>query len=482
MVSQLHYIDGITTDSNASNLVTNAMILEAASILSTMENSKTTTRKNASETKDSLEASFGQSKSLLSDRGSASIHDPGSELTHGSDVVMAGSVASAMRRRRNSTKTDNDQSNRRTSTSTAMDLFDSVFSKTGSDSARSSIDETTAMTKISCFREGDITDFMTNRDSYNFDHLNAKSSPMKRPITAQPSKSSSISSDKAEKSNNNLEESSNFKPITSALLPSDLKNSLNSISSIKRSSNASEEDDIETLRSRLSSRSGFRSGVTMPQYNHISDDPSVSVPRPRTSYVTPSRQGRSHVMMDVVRRNAGDMYQFEINDDNDSDSNHGSGSETGRSSGSKLKCNIEFYGNDDCDAKDEDSDSDHEMSVVSHATRHLMSAKGRRPSTTGNMHGKSADASHSSNSTAHNKSEAANTAVKLRSDAKYPTKIVNNKDFYEVDGRPPSGLSRPSTGESRRSDTNSRESKSSLVRISTITMKLYSLRSTLNDR
>ena len=115
IIPQLQYIDDVAIDSDICANVTNAMVLEAASN-KLLDNSKGDTDRSR----------HGVPHTYHS-HDIESIHDTGSELTHGSDIVMAGSVASAMRQRRNSSKIHHLADDSKSLKTSSLDMFDAVF-------------------------------------------------------------------------------------------------------------------------------------------------------------------------------------------------------------------------------------------------------------------------------------------------------------------------------------------------------------------
>lgn len=114
MIPQLETLDGDVVDRNAKNKVSNGMILEAASAMQLEQEELDDERR--------MEMAFMSDDMLVdtqplsvpahelkldnnndgNNKGSVcSLPDNGSDLTHGSAVVLAGSMASAIRRRRN---------------------------------------------------------------------------------------------------------------------------------------------------------------------------------------------------------------------------------------------------------------------------------------------------------------------------------------------------------------------------------------------
>lgn len=115
MIPQLETLDGVGVDSNAKNKVSNGMILEAASAMQLEQEELDDERRMEMEMMgDDMcfgamgipSAATGNGNILSGEINSATgqpctLPNNGSDLTHGSDVVLAGSMASAIRRRRN---------------------------------------------------------------------------------------------------------------------------------------------------------------------------------------------------------------------------------------------------------------------------------------------------------------------------------------------------------------------------------------------
>jgi hypothetical protein len=111
LIPQLSILDGSPLDKNAASTVTHAMILDASTFLSgllealedeqRLEDNLTESRTPNIRLKEHANHSIDNPSSAVGVL-SASIEsaDTGSELTHGSSVVLAGGVAAAMRRRR----------------------------------------------------------------------------------------------------------------------------------------------------------------------------------------------------------------------------------------------------------------------------------------------------------------------------------------------------------------------------------------------
>jgi len=112
MIPQLETLDGESVDRNAKAKVSNGMILEAASAMQ-LEQEELDDERRMEMALMGDDMCFGsligpsemigneQSFGLSTGDNTCSLPDNGSDLTHGSAVVLAGSMASAIRRRRN---------------------------------------------------------------------------------------------------------------------------------------------------------------------------------------------------------------------------------------------------------------------------------------------------------------------------------------------------------------------------------------------
>lgn len=111
LIPNIEVLDNNPVDPLAQSKVSNGMILEAASLLRVMEEELNDERRLEEELGIATKVFSSKSDSISRDSGkessgSATIKtngifpDTGSELTHGSSVVLAGSMAAAMRKRR----------------------------------------------------------------------------------------------------------------------------------------------------------------------------------------------------------------------------------------------------------------------------------------------------------------------------------------------------------------------------------------------
>lgn len=148
-------LDGKPVDPDAAKKVNNGMILESAAEL----------RVNEEDLDDEmrLESEILESKPAAAD----GIPDTGSELTHGSSVVLAGNVAAAVRRRRNASETSQGSQSaapEKAEYESTLDILDAAIgrsdsrssSRPGSNQAKSAPAEEGAH-GASFYREGDIT-------------------------------------------------------------------------------------------------------------------------------------------------------------------------------------------------------------------------------------------------------------------------------------------------------------------------------------
>lgn len=102
MISTLCKLDGLPVDANASSKVSTGMLLEAASAMHIVEE-EIDDEKRMEMAISSTEDSSNQNPPSYMSSNNSLIPDTGSELTHGSSVVLAGNVAAAMRKRRGKT-------------------------------------------------------------------------------------------------------------------------------------------------------------------------------------------------------------------------------------------------------------------------------------------------------------------------------------------------------------------------------------------
>jgi hypothetical protein len=110
LIPQLNVLDGSALDKNAASAVTHAMILDASTNLrglqealedeQRLEDNLTDSRTPNTRTKEHANPIDNPSSAVGLLNASIESADTGSELTHGSSVVLAGGVAAAMRRRR----------------------------------------------------------------------------------------------------------------------------------------------------------------------------------------------------------------------------------------------------------------------------------------------------------------------------------------------------------------------------------------------
>lgn len=193
LIPTLIKLDGLPIDSDAAVKVSNGMILEAAESLRICDDYMDDEKRleltlledpNFINLTNNSELSSYKSNSNISGKshGSdvSSIPDTGSELTHGSDVVLAGNVAVAMRQRRqgSSKSTVFGNSNASTTTLSAIDLFDKYLDSHYDVDNVSSFENTQTIDRNSCvdvnlngFVEGDITEsYRDNHTPNKFKH------------------------------------------------------------------------------------------------------------------------------------------------------------------------------------------------------------------------------------------------------------------------------------------------------------------------
>ena len=297
---------------------------------------------------------------------------------------------------------------------------------------------------ISYFKEGDITNCEVDINTINR-RFSSANSPMKSINKRDAKAQHDISHSKVGLIllNDSNEYTSPCRAAATAdTLPDSLKSSINSsISCMKVNRSLSEEDQVDIVRSRLSSRNGFKSGVSSLGHNigdsYIKD--SCLKSRPSSSYVPPSRYKKSIVRTD----------QMHCSSDDDSAGVSCTGNKA-------IGYMMGLYGNDECDNINS-SDSD-DGNIISHTARHqLMSSHSiRRPSSSPY----SMNSNLPSRSLSHDIGCESTAKVSSRYD-----RTSHQRDFYEepIPSDLNMGRSRPSTGDTRRSDSNSRESKSTMV-------------------
>ena len=124
LITSLERLDGSPVNREAASRVTNNMVLEAADVLRLEEEEADEERRIAVELdagmiKEANGGSNGKGKEQNGNSprkgnsgGGGTVPDTGSELTHGSTVVLAGNMAAAMRRRRNNNNEDTNANSR----------------------------------------------------------------------------------------------------------------------------------------------------------------------------------------------------------------------------------------------------------------------------------------------------------------------------------------------------------------------------------
>jgi hypothetical protein len=174
LLCKLDELDGHAVDRQAASRVTNAMILEAASMINLAQEEK-----EDEERMEGFIMDVSNAVSASNAGGDESfLGDTGSELTHGDNAVLAGNVAAAMRRRRmksqlsNSTDSQNDLNeslvnprnitrSSKESQSSNLEAYQDLSTIAVLDSAlrlgRRNGDAAAPGEDISCFMEGDIT-------------------------------------------------------------------------------------------------------------------------------------------------------------------------------------------------------------------------------------------------------------------------------------------------------------------------------------
>lgn len=153
LIPSLERLDGSPVDINASSKVTHAMILEANATLKTLDEDLDDDRRLESAILDNQSS---QSINNNPTDKASMLPDTGSELTHGSTVVLAGNVAAAMRKRRNNSNPT--EVNQYTSSTfngdvSTLDILDDALSREGI----SSRDKPSQEAGMTYFGEGDIT-------------------------------------------------------------------------------------------------------------------------------------------------------------------------------------------------------------------------------------------------------------------------------------------------------------------------------------
>lgn len=121
LIPAIEKLDGAPVDAAARSKVSNAMVLEAAVAMRLADEDLDDERRLDQDLADgaaaSVAAGVGHGSSTVSStsnysyRGTGTIPDTGSELTHGSTVVLAGNMAAAMRKRRGTASTSGDAGN-----------------------------------------------------------------------------------------------------------------------------------------------------------------------------------------------------------------------------------------------------------------------------------------------------------------------------------------------------------------------------------
>ena len=121
LIPAIEKLDGAPVDAAARTKVSNAMVVEATVAMrladEDLDDERRLDQDLAAGAADCVAAGVGQGSSTVSStnnysyRGTGTIPDTGSELTHGSTVVLAGNMAAAMRKRRGTASTSRDGGN-----------------------------------------------------------------------------------------------------------------------------------------------------------------------------------------------------------------------------------------------------------------------------------------------------------------------------------------------------------------------------------
>jgi hypothetical protein len=399
LIPLIERLDGIPVDPTASQKVTHTMVLEAASIASTLQRDRSTHSSHYEK-----ESTY----SSICDASAGNLPDTGSELTHGSHIVLAGNAASAIRRRHDS-RADSEHS----TVSNPLDLFDSML-----------LGETLSSSSSAFFKEGDITDLVSVGDNHTVSgspDRRAQRRPSSTGTWVNPSSNASSvitkTSQKNDLDNNSITSASSRRPLSAAVIQSQLPSS----------STIVVEEAVDVIRSRLSSRNGFRAGPV---------DASSSTAAKLSSSKTPSI-----VHMDIVKRRHApthddvEVMAIDEEDYSSGGSGHSSNSSASRNATNGMVINLKRE-----DTSDDDSDE--EESMISHAARHrLMSSQGRRPA---------ANTSSSSNPTTFSSSTHLNNSFAMNQPI-----AISTPDFYEIPSSRPSsarGGARPNSRGSGRGE------------------------------
>ena len=102
LIPSLEKLDGCPVDAAAQRKVSNGMVLEAAMAMHLADEALDDERRMEGDMVEPPEHGHGQGQGQNHNTYRGTIPDTGSELTHGSAVVLAGNVAAAMRKRRSS--------------------------------------------------------------------------------------------------------------------------------------------------------------------------------------------------------------------------------------------------------------------------------------------------------------------------------------------------------------------------------------------
>lgn len=167
MIPQLESLDGETVDTRAKAKVSNGMILEAASAMQLEQEELDDERRmemalmgddmcfgsmTGSSEISGKESPFHNISSYVTGETNCSLPDNGSDLTHGSAVVLAGSMASAIRRRRNGSPRASSSHSQEDNDMSTLATLDSAHHDFGTKSSDQ------------YFGEGDITKAMQQGD------------------------------------------------------------------------------------------------------------------------------------------------------------------------------------------------------------------------------------------------------------------------------------------------------------------------------
>ena len=192
LIPSLSMLDGLPVDHDAQMKISNSMILEAAYAMNLynednddekrlemmMFDTTTTNNNNNTTTNNNNNTSTNSSSNdniINHSKSTSTILDTGSELTHGSNVALAGNMAAAMRKRRGKNSSSN-SSNDDVST---LDILDnallkssslSSLSKQSKDRYKATVlvhDDDDDLATIPFFSEGDLTRQLNSNSNSN---------------------------------------------------------------------------------------------------------------------------------------------------------------------------------------------------------------------------------------------------------------------------------------------------------------------------